>query len=190
VLPPTQSGVVAYQRSLLDADTDEWLVWYRRLPALLVDLGHRIGDDAVRRGLATFLARADAPPGTLAELVGDWERASGVPLDDFYRTYLAGTALPELDLRDVVFARAAEGWQVHGRVVNRGSGEARCEVVLTSEHARGSVPVVVPAAGAAAFELASRSRPRAVLLDPEGRCHRYRPFVAVERVEYRGAAHG
>ena len=190
VLPATQSGVVAYQRSLLEADAEEYEVWQRRLPALLVDLGHRIGDDAVRRGLAAFLSRTDAPPGTLAELVGDWQRASGVPLDDFYRTYLAGTALPQLDLADVDFARTPEGWQVRGRVVNRGSGEARCDVVLTSELARGSVGVVVPSAGAAPFELLSRSPPRAVLLDPEGRCHRYRSLVPTERVDYRGVAHG
>jgi hypothetical protein len=184
VVPPAQEGPGSYRRSLLEAEADERNVWQRRLPALLVDLGHRVGEDALRRGLAAFLARTDAPPGTLLELVADWQRASGVPLDDFYRSYLAGTALPWLDLADVSFARAPEGWRVRGRVVNRGSGEARCDVVLTSELARGSVGVVVPPEGSASFELASRSRPRAVLLDPEGRCHRYRSLAPIERVDY------
>jgi hypothetical protein len=81
---------------------------------------------------------------------------------------------------------------VRGRVVNSATGEARCAVVLTSEMARASVEVVVPSGGSVPVELASVSTPRALLLDPEHRCHRYRPLTPppVERVDYRGVAHG
>jgi hypothetical protein len=193
VLPAVVQGPAVYQVSLLklDADADP-AAWERRLSALLIDLGHRIGDEAVRRGLAAFLSRANAPPGTLAELVEEWERASGASLDDYYHDYLAGTALPLLDLADVTFAAAADGWAVRGRVVNSGTGEARCEVALLSEASRRVVEVVVPSAGAAPFSFATSSAPRAVVLDPDGRCHRYRPLVPVpvERIDYRGVMRG
>ncbi len=192
VLPATLQGPGVYEVSLLAASPYDPQVWGARLPALLVDLGNRIGDDAVHRGLAAFLARRGGPPGTLEELVHDWESAGGVPLDDFYRQYLAGTALPVLGLAGVTFAPAERGWRVRGRVVNGGTGEAHCTVVLTSEAARSSLAVVVPGSGAAPIDFDTMSPPRAVLLDPEQRCHRYRPLVPapVERVDYRGVSGG
>jgi len=42
-------------------------------------------------------------------------------------------------------------------------------------------------------ELAAYERePNAVVLDPDGRCHRYRPLVPVpvERIDYRGVMRG
>ena len=194
VLPATMQGPGAYEVSLLAADGSAAAVWERRLPALLLELERRIGGDAVRRGLAAFLARRDAPPGTLAELVGDWERASGVGLRGFYDQYLAGPALPTLSLADVAFASGGDGgggWSVRGRVRNDGTGESRCSVVLTSDAARSSVDVVAPAGGSGAFSFRSDVQPRAVLLDPDQRCIRYRPLVPVpvERVDYRGAGH-
>jgi hypothetical protein len=189
VVPATLEGPAPYRVSLLEAEAAAPAVWNRRLPALLVDLGNRIGDDAVRRGLASFLARRGGPPGTLAELVKDWEAAGGVNLDDYYRDFLAGRALPVVELADVGFTAGADGWRVHGRVVNSGTGTARCAVVLTSDVARSSAEVVVPAGGAATVDLTSAAPPRALLLDPEGRCHRYRALVPppVERVDYRGS---
>ena len=189
VVPATLQGSAPYEVSLLEAEAEAPAVWNLRLPALLVDLGNRIGDDAVRRGLASFLARSGGPPGTLAELVEDWEAAGGVNLDDYYRDFLAGRALPVVELADVGFTAGDEGWRVHGRVVNSGTGTARCTVVLTSDVARTSAEVVVPAGGAATVDFTSTAPPRALLLDPDGRCHRYRALVPppVERVDYRGS---
>jgi hypothetical protein len=192
VVPATQLGPGVYEKSLLEASASDYSIWLQRLPALLVDLTRRIGEEAVRRGLAAFLARHSAGPGTLEELVGDWERASGVSLAAFYGDYLAGKALPVLDLADVTFLPGAEGWVVRGRVVNTATGEARCTVALTTEVSRSSVEVTVGSGGSAPFAFTSAAVPRVVLLDPEQTCHRYRPLVPIpiERVDYRGVGRG
>ena len=189
LLPRTNGGSGWYQGgSLLTATAAQWPAW-RRLPPLLVDLSHRIGEDAVRRGLAAFVARPGASPGTIEELVGEWKRAGAKPLDNFWRDYFVGAAVPTLVLKDVVFTHGEGGWRVRGQVVNSGTGEAQCPVVLSAETTRSSVEVTVPAAGSAPFAFALAAPPRAVLLDPEHQCYRYPSPLALERVDYRGGAH-
>ena len=50
--------------------------------------------------------------------------------------YFVKGELPETTLEGVAFQRAGDGWRVAGRMVNGGSGEALCKVVLTTDLGR------------------------------------------------------
>ncbi len=67
---------------------------------------------------------------------------------------------------------AGGGWTVTGKMVNQGTGEALCKIVLTTD--LGPVETVARAGAgeAGAFTLTTAHRPQSVWLDPDRQCHR------------------
>ena len=101
--------------------------------------------------------------------------------------YFVQGTLPEVVLEGVVFRRAGDGWQVTGRMRNRGTGEAVCKVVLTTN--LGPLETMARAEGGQAgdFSFSTVHRPQAVLLDPDRECHRL-AVNAGDRVFFQGAS--
>jgi hypothetical protein len=90
-------------------------------------------------------------------------------------------------LDGVTLRRAGDGWRVAGRMLNRGTGEALCKIVLTTD--AGPVETEVRAEGgeAGAFAIVTAHRPQAVWVDPDRQCHRLvRPVFFGDRVYFNG----
>jgi hypothetical protein len=160
--------------------------WTQRLDALVADLWGRLGEGALVQGLETFLSRPGGVPGTLEELLHDFELAGGTSLAAFYRDYCVGDALPELSLAAVREHRNGPAWVVTGEVANRATGEAVCSVVLNTTLGATEVAVKVAAHASSAFTLRTANPPQSVQLDPRQSCHRFRPLVPGGIVEYVG----
>lgn len=170
------------RQPLLEADPSDEVTWIK-LEALLTDLEHRVGAQAFTDGLAVFLDGPVHPSGSLQELLESISHRSGRPLDRFYSDYVTGAALPVLSLEDVRARRAGREWDISGRVRNLGTGEAVCPVVLQTDLDMTGTQVTVGSSSAVPFAFKSPHHPRAVLLDPDERCYRFRPNSgAVERV--------
>jgi hypothetical protein len=178
VIGPTQFGAAAYRLAGAQAIESSGY-WSRRFPQLVVDLRHRVGDEPLRRAFFAELAEKGAEPLTLERLFG---RLEGRELPLFLEQLLRGASLPELALGEVTAVRVNDGWSVRGRVVNDGDGNAVCPLRVVTELAPVDVEVTVERDGA--FDVFTRHRPQAALLDPDGRCFRYRTSqVARERVD-------
>jgi hypothetical protein len=151
--------------------------WHLGFPALMTALRSRMGDEPLRAAVEEFLGRDDpaAPPGTAQELFDLLIRHSPQPVDRLIRDSFLSGDLPYPVLADVEFRRAAgsdTAWRVTGRMVNEGTGEALCKVVLATDLGPESTVVRADGGQAGTFELATRHRPQGVFLDPGHECHR------------------
>jgi hypothetical protein len=144
--------------------------WDNRFPALVAALRYRMGEETLRLALDDLLSREGTAPLTREELytlLGERGEV-GRMIHDFF----VQGALPEVLLEDVVFRRAGDGWKVTGRMRNRGTGEALCKVVLTTN--LGPLETLARTEGgqSGGFSFSTVHRPQAVLLDPDRECHR------------------
>lgn len=161
--------------------------WNIRFPALVAALRYRMGEEALRVALDDLLSREGTTPLTREELYTllaeqDERGEVGQMIQDFF----VQGALPEPVLEDVAFRRAGDGWRVTGRMLNRGTGEAHCKIVLTTS--LGPVEIFARAEGgqSGSFSFSTPHRPQAVLLDPDRECHRLAP--PTDRVFFEGAS--
>ncbi|MEM9558375.1 MAG: hypothetical protein AAGC60_29245 [Acidobacteriota bacterium] len=179
VLGPARLGAETFRQSAIDEPSYS-PYWTQRWSALVVDLRHRVGDEALRRTLFEGLDDEDAAgPRNLDHLVA---ALSGPRLAEFADQLVRNDALPVLSLGDVTVARRGDSWSVSGRIVNAGDGHAVCPVRIATEGT--PVNVTVDIDQEAAFQVVTQQRPRLVLLDPDGRCFRYRASrVARERID-------
>jgi len=195
-VPATRAVLIGREYGRTDARTpllqaEAWtrIIWDDRLPAILLDIEHRVGATAFAAGVEEFLRAADQGPGSSRELLERVGRRGGVSLEGVYRDVFVAASLPELELVDVSFRRVQSDWEVTGAVHNRGTGEAFCPVILRTELDPVSTSLSVAAAATVPFRLRTSYRPRTLLLDPDSLCFRYRPNPGVaarrERVDYR-----
>lgn len=174
------------------ADNAYYTYWLNGFPALVSALRSRMGDEPLRAAVEEFLSRGDdpaAPPGTAQELFDLLLRHSPQPIDRLIRESFQGGALPYPVLDGVEFRRKGDGWRVAGRMVNEGTGEALCKVVLATDLGPESTVVRADAGQSGSFELATRHRPQGVFLDPGHECHRLVKLGAPrDRVYFTGAS--
>ncbi len=149
-----------------------WGYWSYRFPALVAALRIRMGEEPLRRAIDELLARKSAHPVTRDELYALLKERSEVPLDRMIQDFFVEGLLPEPELDGVTLRRSSGGWTVTGRMVNRGSGEALCRIVLTTD--LGPVETVARAGTgeAGAFTLTTVHRPQSLWIDPDRECHR------------------
>jgi len=167
--------------------TYSFTYWQRRFPALVAALRTRMGTEPLRQAIDELLARDSREPATRAELYALLRERSEVPLDRMIEDFFVKGLLPEPVLDGVTLRRAGDGWRVAGRMVNRGTGEALCKVVLTTD--AGPVETEARAEGgeAGTFAIVTAHRPQAVWLDPDRQCHRLvRPVFFGDRVYFDG----
>lgn len=160
--------------------------WGVRFPALVAALRYRMGEETLRLALDGLLSRQGTAALTREELYAllvekDERGEAGQMIQDFF----VQGALPEVLLEGVDFRRAGDGWRVTGRMLNRGTGEALCKVVLTTN--LGPVETFARAEGgqAGGFSFSTSHQPQAVLLDPDRECHRL-AVNAGDRVFFQG----
>lgn len=162
--------------------------WNLRFPALVAALRYRMGEEALRAALDDLLSRSGKPLAR-KDLYALLKERGERPVERMIQDFFVQGALPETVLEGVAFRRAGEGWRVTGRMLNRGTGEALCKVVLTTN--LGPVESLVRAEGGKTDEFAFSTvhRPQAVLLDPDRECHRLQPPSGVgDRVFFEGAS--
>ena len=114
-------------------------------------------------------------------------RHGGPDLPRFLHDNFVEGGLAEPVLEGVEFHQAADGWRVTGRMHNRGTAQALCKVVLTTDLGPVSAMVRAEPEKDGAFDLHTIRRPQAVLLDPDKECHRLVPSAAPgDRVFFQG----
>lgn len=168
-------------RPLLEAAAWDEPVWRHRLPAVLIDMEHRVGWRNLKSGIEAFFADSEAGRGDVAKLLAEVEKASGVSLARMYADYFAGDALPEMRLEDLETRRLGRRWQVTGELLNVGSGEAVCPLVVKTEIESVETVVTVEEKGATPFTIETLERPETLLLDPQRVCLRYVSRAPKER---------
>jgi len=186
VVPWIQSGPGAVEVPLLEAADENRLYWKLRFPALVYALESRLGDRAIQEAVEHFTEGAGV--GSFADLLARIHDAGGGALDRFVADFVVAGELPQATLADVHMRSEGDGWRIDGQLLNRGSGLAVCTVEGLTAVGSVSTAVAVSPDRPGRFELRTRYRPQAVLLDPEQLCHRYRPIVPVpiERVDLGG----
>jgi hypothetical protein len=163
--------------------------WDSRFPALVAVLRDRMGEEPLRRAVEELLSRKSARPATRDELYALLRARSEVPIDRMIEDYLVKGLLPEPVLDGVALRRTADGWTVTGRMVNRGTGEALCKIVLTTDLGPVETTARAGTGEAGAFTLTTVHRPQAVWLDPDRRCHRLaRKASFADRFYFQGNA--
>jgi hypothetical protein len=176
VVGPIHPSIEAEVQVPALAVEEHYSYWYQRFPALMSALRSRMGDEPLRAAVDEFLDRGDdpaAPPGTARELFALLVRHNPNPsVDRLIRESFLGGDLPYPVLDGVEFRHTGDGWRITGRMVNEGTGEALCKVVLTTDLGPESTVVRAEPGQAGSFELATRYRPQGVFLDPGHECQR------------------
>lgn len=170
-------------------DTHRHKYWRLRFGALVAALEARVGAEALRLAVDEFLGTGGPTPGSAKEMLALIERRSEAPAGRLIQDLFVDGFLPEPVLDDVQFrAAAGGGWRVTGRMTNQGDGEALCRVVLTTDLGPVETMVRADTGESTPFELSSRHRPQAVLLDPDQQCQRLvRKGVPRDRVYFQGS---
>ncbi|HKI05113.1 MAG TPA: hypothetical protein VKK31_24245 [Thermoanaerobaculia bacterium] len=146
--------------------------WDRRFPALVAALRSRMGEEPLRRAVEELLSRNTGEPASRAELYALLAERSEAPLGRMIEDFFVHGLLPELALDGVALRRTGAGWQVSGRMLNQGTGEALCKVVLTTDLGPVETTARAGTGEAGAFSITTAHRPQAVWIDPDRQCHR------------------
>jgi ABC-type transport system involved in multi-copper enzyme maturation permease subunit len=155
-----------------------------RLRAVLADLEYRVGGERIIEGVNDFLAMPGA--GTGRQLLDSIGRRSGVSLDNVYRDFFVGRALPRLTIEAVVVRREGSRWSVSGVLRNVGTGEVFAPLVLRTRSGSLRRVVRIGSGEAVPFSLPSESEPRTLQLDPDHVCYRQPTVGLVDSVELKG----
>ncbi len=173
---------------ILSAKPAQFYIWRQRLPAVLAEIEGRVGSDNLFAGIESFLATRGDEPGTIEELLAAVEARAGISLERTYQDHFLGSALPMLRLEDVGARRQGGGWVVEGKMVNTGTGQSICPVIVKTEISEQLLTVTVDSESATTFIARTDRRPHTVLLDPERTCYRWllKTSPALERANLLG----
>ncbi len=166
---------------MLGADPYDGHYWGQRVPALLVDLKHRVGGAALDRAFRTTLLEPEAAaalpgPVSVRGLIEAIARESGKDLSQYYADYIARGHLPRLILANVTSRPERGVWRVEGQLRNEGRGQSECPIVVQTVAGPASIRVTVDGSSQTSFELETDGRPHTVVVDPEETCLRFRAW--------------
>jgi hypothetical protein len=146
-----------------------------------------MGEEPLRRAVEELLSRNTGEPATRAELYALLAERSEAPLGRMIEDFFVQGLLPELALDGVALRRTGAGWQVSGRMLNQGTGEAICKVVLTTDLGPVETTARAGTGEAGAFSITTAHRPQAVWIDPDRQCHRLvRGISFADRLYFEG----
>ena len=157
-----------------------------RLRGVLVDLEYRVGADRVVEGINEFAARPGT--GTAKELLDIIGRRGNVNLDNMYRDYLVGEALPKLTIEDATFVREGQRWVVRGFARNLATGESFVPIVLRTQSGSVRQVVKVGSGERVPFVLSTENEPRTLQLDPDDVVYRHAAIGTVDSIDFKGAS--
>ena len=179
VVPGTGAGAPVTD-PLLSATSDP--VSRQRIAGVVAALEYRAGHDRLKAGISDFL-HASNQPGTTAEMLDTIGRHAGIDLRRFYRDYFTGDALPRLTLAGVAFDKQDARWLVTGTLVNEGTGESFCPVVLRTNAGSLTQTIRADSHQSVPFTFVTAATPQAVQLDPLKVCYRYAFVGSVDTVD-------
>ncbi len=154
----------------------------QRISGVVAELEYRVGHDRLKDAMNEFV-HASTVPGTTAELIDTIGRHGGVDLRRFYSDYFTGDALPKLTLADVTFDKQQSGWLVKGTLVNEGTGESFCPIVLRTGAGSMTQTIRVDSHQAVPFTFVATAAPHALQLDPLKVCYRYAFVGSIDAVD-------
>lgn len=157
---------------------------YDRLRGVIVDLEYRVGADRLVEAVNEFASAKGT--GTAKELFDTIARRANVNLDNLYRDYLAGEALPKLTIEEATFVRDGKRWIVRGFAHNTGTGEVFCPVVLRTQFGSVRDVVRIGAGERAPFTLTTEYEPRTLQLDPDRVVYRHAAVGTVDSIDFKG----
>ncbi len=163
----------ALRKPFLEATSRDYYIWKLRLPAVLAELESRVGGEHFYAGIESFLAVEGDQPGSIEELLAEFERRSGLSLQRTYEDHFKGSAVPVLRLEDVLSVQRGKHWDVEGLLRNTGTGEANCPIIIKTEVSEMRLMVTVDSESTAKFTARAGVRPHTVLMDPEKTCYRF-----------------
>jgi hypothetical protein len=158
----------------------------QRIAGVVAELEYRVGHDRLKDAISEFV-HASASPGTTAGLIETIGRHGGIDLRRFYSDYFTGDALPRLTLGDVALEKHDAGWVISGTLVNKGSGESFCPVVLRTSAGSMTQTIRVDSRQSVPFRFVTTAAPSAVQLDPLKICYRYAFVGSVDVVELKSS---
>jgi len=156
-----------------------------RLRGVLADLEYRVGADRLVEAINEFAAKPGS--GNAKELLDTIGRRAGISLEQFYRDYFTGTALPKLTIEDHAFVRDGNRWIVRGFARNLAGGESFVPIVLRTQFGSVRQTVRVGAGERVPFTLTTEHEPRTLQLDPDRVVYRWAAIGTVDSVDFRGA---
>lgn len=155
-----------------------------RLRGVLADLEYRAGSDRIVEAVNEFASmRGTGSAKELLEVIG---RRANVNLDNMYRDYFDGQALPKLSIEEAAFVRDGNRWTVRGFVHNLGTGETFCPVVLRTQFGSVRQTVRVGTGERVPFVLSTDYEPRTLQLDPERVVYRHAAIGTVDSIDFKG----
>jgi hypothetical protein len=157
----------------------------QRISGVVAELEHRVGHDRLKGAITAFVNDASGP-GTMAELIEIVGRRAGVDLHRYYSDYFTGTALPQLTLAEVSFRREGAEWVVAGALLNKGTGESFCPVVLRTAAGSMTQTIRIDSHMRVPFVFRSPAAPRALQLDPTHSTYRYAAVGTIDAVDEKG----
>jgi hypothetical protein len=157
-----------------------------RLQGVLADLEYRVGAERLREGVNEFVSRPGT--GTAKELLDILGRRAGLSLDNFYRDYFRGNAVPKLTIENAAFRREGNRWIVRATARNLATGEVICPVVLRTKFGSVRDVVRIDEGESVPIVLTSEHEPRTLQLDPEHVVYRHAAVGTVDSIDYGGGS--
>lgn len=155
-----------------------------RLRGVLVDLEYRVGGDHILDGINEFVSMPGT--GSAKELLDVIGRRANVSLDNMYRDYFTGEAIPRLTLEEATFVRDDRRWVVRGFARNLAGGESLCPIVLRTELGSVRQMVTIGAGARVPFTLTTEHTPRTLQLDPDKIVYRHAAIGTVDSIDFKG----
>ncbi|MFZ5558607.1 MAG: M1 family metallopeptidase [Pseudomonadota bacterium] len=145
------------------------IVGYHKAAMLFLMLRDRLGREAFDAGVRRFWEQQRFRSASWDDLRRAFEAASGEDLAPFFEQWLTRAGAPEVALVAAEAAAAADGHRVRVTLAQRAPAYA-LHVPVTLRGAGGEETAVLELAGErASFDLTTRLRPEAVVLDPQFR---------------------
>jgi hypothetical protein len=183
VIPGAGAGAPVTEPLL---STRDWRISPQRISGVVAELEYRAGHDRLKEGISDFV-RASSRRGTTAELLDTIGRHAGIDLRRLYNDYFTGDALPQLTLSGVAVEKQESSWLISGRLVNQGTGESFCPIVLRTSSGSMTQTIRVDSHQAAPFRFVTTAAPHAVQLDPLKVCYRYAFVGSIDVVELKSS---
>lgn len=164
LVPPDGGFPLSEFRSRVDRPSQA--IGYHKAAMVFHMLRRRAGDERFWEILRNFYAAHRFKPASWADFQAAFEKGTGEPLADFFRSWIAKHGAPMIFLADAAAEKSGDGWIVRGRLESDEPGWD-LRVPVTVETVGGSVrETVALTTDAAVFGIPTDARPVRLAVDP------------------------
>jgi hypothetical protein len=166
------------QISLFDSEETYRYNLHFKTQRILLYLQMLIGERALHDGMREFLKNRDSL-GDSQQMFNTIGRFAGKDLSLFYSDFVAGKALPKIDLADASSEKDRDGWLVRFSVKNQGAGHVECPVEIQSASGTSQVIAVIGPKETRSLSALVDSKPLKIFLDPDNKVVRAQPIGTI-----------